>query len=433
MTHKPISAIARITEALAPHLDLNLSLELWDGTRLPLGDAVDRDLAITIRNPGTIASLVKHPTLDRLILHYIHGDIDLKGGNLFDLGDQLALKKTGKAIKKAGRGLILRNCLPFLFIKATKPGGSRGFGKDITGDKRQQADNKDFIQFHYDLSNAFYQLFLDPEMLYSCAYFEDWDNSLEQAQINKLDMICRKLRLKPGERFLDIGCGWGALVCHAVQNYGVTAHGVTLSEEQLAHARAKIDRLGLSDRITLELKDYAHLEGQFDKIASIGMYEHIGAENIPLYMSTVKRLLADDGLFLNHAITRRGKLGRKKKFSRRAEQKALLKYIFPGGELDDIGHTLLKFEHHGFEVHDVEGWREHYALTTRYWYLRLEENRDAAIAQVGEEAYRIWAAYLMGVSLAFTRGTARIYQTLISKGAKGPAPVPPSRADLYRD
>ncbi|WP_350335079.1 cyclopropane-fatty-acyl-phospholipid synthase family protein [Coralliovum pocilloporae] len=433
MTDKHVKAVGTVTAALAPHLDINASVELWDGSRLPLGTNVSNDLAIRIKSPGTIASLLKRPTLDRFILHYIHGDVDLTGGNLFDLGDQLALKKTGRALKKAGRSTILKALLPFLLVKSSKPGESRGFGKEITGENRAQADNKDFIQFHYDLSNDFYKLFLDREMLYSCAYFTDWGNSLEQAQFDKLDMICRKLRLKEGERFLDIGCGWGALVCHAVQHYGVTAHGVTLSEEQLALARAKINSLGLSDRITLELKDYAHLEGQFDKIASVGMYEHIGSDNIPLYMSTVKRLLADDGLFLNHAITRRGKQGKKKKFSKRAEQKALLKYIFPGGELDDIGNTLLKFETHGFEVHDVEGWREHYALTTRYWYLRLEENKEQAIALVGEEAYRIWAAYLMGVSLAFTRGTARIYQTLVSKGAKGPAPVPPSRADLYRD
>ncbi len=175
---------------------------------------------------------------------------------------------------------------------ATRPGTSdkdeHGFEGDIVGKKRKSADNKDYIQFHYDLSNDFYALFLDPEMVYSCAYFTDWGNAIAQAQADKLEMICRKLRLKEGERFLDIGCGWGGLVCHAAKTYGVTAHGITLSEEQLSYAREKIARLGLQDRVTVELKDYSGVTGEFDKIASIGMYEHIGLKNIPAYMQKMQ-------------------------------------------------------------------------------------------------------------------------------------------------
>ena len=179
---------------------------------------------------------------------------------------------------------------PFLFAKPTDMGDAHGFQGEITGKKRKTEDNKAYIQFHYDLSNDFYALFLDPEMVYSCAYYTDWSNGVEQAQRDKLEMICRKLRLKAGDRMLDIGAGWGGLLCHAAVNYGVTAHGVTLSEEQLAFARNKAKRLGIDDRVTFELSDYSKVTGTYDKIASIGMYEHIGLKNIPAYMSKVRSL-----------------------------------------------------------------------------------------------------------------------------------------------
>ncbi len=269
-------------------------------------------------------------------------------------------------------------------------------------------------------------------MVYTCAYFIDWSHDIARAQNDKLEMICRKLRLKPGDRFLDIGCGWGGLVCHAAQHHGVTAHGVSLSNEQLAFARAKVARLGLQDRVTLEYQDYTKMTGQYDKIASIGMYEAIGLQNIPRYMQTVRGLLAEDGLFLNHAIARRAKRGSWLPERIRPEQRALAKYIFPGGALDDIGHTIAEMELAGFEVHDVEGWRMHYARTCELWCDRLTARKDEAIRLVGEEKYRIFVAYLAGCSLAFQRGTARLFQTLASKSAKRPSPLPPTRADLYR-
>jgi len=269
-------------------------------------------------------------------------------------------------------------------------------------------------------------------MVYSCAYFTDWGNTIAQAQHDKLEMICRKLRLKPGEHMLDIGSGWGGLVCHAVQHHGVTAHGITLSEEQLSFAREKVKRLGLQDRITFELTDYSQVGGKYDKIASIGMYEHIGLKNIPTYMSKVKSLLKEDGLFLNHAIARRAPKPSLLKRRLRPEQKAIAKYIFPGGELDDIGHSIVAMERAGFEVQDVEAWRLHYARTCQLWCERLTAHKDEAIRYVSEEKYRIWVAYLAGVSLAFSRGTLRLFQTLASKSAKRPPALPPTRADLYR-
>ena len=321
----------------------------------------------------------------------------------------------------------------FAFAKSESKEIEHCFDGDETGLKRQQADNQDFIQFHYDVSNEFYRLFLDEEMVYSCGYFHSWDDSLEQAQINKLDMICRKLQLKPGERMLDIGCGWGALICHAAKNYGVQAHGITLSKKQLELTQEKIIKLGLQGQVTAELKDYADVEGPFDKISSIGMVEHVGIDNMKGYMEKVNSLLTDRGLFLNHGITRPAKMSDKALRKMSAERRLLAKYIFPGGELDHLGHMIQCMEASRFDVHDVEGWRDHYALTCRHWCKRLEANREEAIRQIGEEKYRMWILYLAGCVFALGDGGARIYQTVAtSHQAKGVSGMPPTREHLYQ-
>ncbi len=288
------------------------------------------------------------------------------------------------------------------------------------------------MHYHYDVSNAFYALFLDPEMVYTCAYFSDWSNDLATAQRDKLDMICRKLALKPGDEFLDIGCGWGALVCHAAQHYGVRAHGVTLAEEQLTAARDKIARLGLGDRVTVALKDYATLDGQYDKIASIGMFEHVGLANHPTYFETIHRLLKPRGLYLHHAIARPAKRDNKRFRKKSAEYSAMVRYIFPGAEIDHIGMSVTHLERYGFEVHDVEAWREHYARTTRFWHDRLLAHFEAAEQEVGRVKVRLWLAYLAGCSLGFERASIGIFQTLASKRTRGPAGLPPTRAHLYQ-
>jgi cyclopropane-fatty-acyl-phospholipid synthase len=431
---KQLAAAKSLAGALADKLDLDLWLTLWDGSNVPLGRNVSSRREIRISDPGVIATMLRRPSLDTLIQLYVARRIDFEGGTLVDFGQEFTRPKGGVKFKNLPKIALLKGLTPFLFAATDAPRDVGGFEGEITGKNRKITDNKAYIQFHYDLSNAFYELFLDPEMVYSCAYYTDWENGVEQAQRDKLEMICRKLRLKPGDTMLDIGCGWGGLVCHAAKNYGVKAHGITLSEEQLAFAREKVKRLGLEDLVTLELKDYMLAEGKYDKIASIGMYEHIGLKNIPAYMAKVRSLLNDNGVFLNHAISRRAHKPKGTLLPQRMrpEKKAIAKYIFPGGELDDIGHSVSAMEIAGFEVHDVEGWREHYARTCKLWCERLTANKEQAVALVGEEKYRIWVAYLAGVSLAFSRGTLRLFQTVATKSAKGKSPLPPTRADLYR-
>jgi cyclopropane-fatty-acyl-phospholipid synthase len=436
---KYLRAARRIFLHLAEIADARFSIKLWDGSIIPLGDQADPEFFISIQGPGVLGGLLRRPTLENLIRQYATGNVDFHGGDLITFYEIVRRRgrrskgvSSGRIRKRLRKSLILREALPLLFARSEEKAIAGRFGGDDTGRKQSKRDEKDFIQFHYDLSNDFYRLFLDPEMQYSCAYFTSWENSLEQAQRDKLEMICRKLRLKPGERFLDIGCGWGGLLCHAVQNYQVEGHGVTLSQEQFDFAVEKVKRLGLEDRIRIELRDYRELSGEYDKISSIGMYEHIGIANYVTYFSKVRSLLRDRGVFLNHGITRRAKSS-KRKFRRITPgRRFILKYIFPGSELDHIGHSVEVMEACGFEIHDVEAWREHYALTTRLWCRRLEVNREQAIAEVGEERFRLWIAYLAGVSFAFQDGSLRIFQTLATKhGRKGPSTLPPGRADLY--
>lgn len=429
---KQLEAVRGLVRDVASKLDLNAWVRLWDGSRLPLGAAPTGNFEIKIAGPGVLRSVLRRPTLDSVIRQYVEKGIDYSGGTLIDFGKEINARNRSVKFKPLDILKIATRLTPFFFAEEKSAKDAHGYQGDIIGRRQSKRDNTAYISFHYDLSNDFYALFLDPEMIYTCAYFTYWSNDIAQAQHDKLEMICRKLRLKPGERFLDIGCGWGGLLCHAAKYHGVKAHGVTLSKEQLAFAQEKVKRLGLEGQVTFEFIDYINMKGTFDKIASIGMYEAIGLENIQPYMRKVRSLLSEDGLFLNHAISRRAKRRSFLPEKVRPEQRALAKYIFPGGALDDIGHTVSEMELAGFEVHDVEGWRMHYARTCRLWSERLAARKDEAIALVGEDKYRIYIAYLSGCSIAFERGTARLFQTLASKTPKRPSPLPPTRADLYR-
>ncbi|MFH5804535.1 class I SAM-dependent methyltransferase [Alienimonas sp. DA493] len=434
---KQLTAARRAIAHLRETANVPISVELWDGSREPLGENPHPELRVALAGPGAIGALLRRPTLENAVRLYATGQIEFRGGSLLEFGDHVRQsgpdkKPTRKTLKTVSKRTLLKAALPFLFSKTETPVQHDYRGGDETGRDVSKRDNQDYIRFHYDLGNDFYKLFLDPRMQYSCGYFTDWNNSLEQAQHDKLDMICRKLRLKPGEKMLDIGFGWGGLVIHAAQNYGVQVHGVTLSDEQYAYTTEKVKELGLEDQITLEIKDYSKLTGTYDKISSIGMYEHVGIDNLPTYFRTLYGLLRDRGILLNHGITR-GSKGSAKKFRKmRPEHKLIAKYIFPGAELDHVGNTVQTLEAKRFEVHDVEDWREHYALTTRKWAERLSARKEEAIAMVGPERYRLWEAYLVGVSFAFWDGSLRIYQVVASKhAAKGPAELPPTRADLY--
>ena len=411
--------IAEIYKSLAPQF----AVELWDGTRLGPADGP----CLVIHDPYIIGNVLRSPRFMTLAGLWIDKRVDVKDGTLFDL----AARRT-----KGLKGSKLRKKLPLRYLAKNftallakgRPQSYRalqGNNAFVSGSDSQA------IRHHYDVSNRFYQLFLDQRMVYTCGYFTDWSNDLDQAQHDKLEITCRKLRLKPGDQMLDIGCGWGALLIHAVENFGVIGVGVTLSSAQAELAQKRIADKGLENQITIHLKSYEDMEGPFDKISSIGMFEAVGSANYHTYFSKIRQLLKPGGLYLHHTISRRMKRSDRAFRRKSPEHRALVKYIFPGGELDHLGMSIVNLERHGFEVHDVENWREHYGRTCRIWANRLHERLDEAIAEVGEPKARLWYLYLAGCALAFERGSVRVNQTLASKQVRGPSGLPPTRADLY--
>ncbi|MEX0751338.1 MAG: cyclopropane-fatty-acyl-phospholipid synthase family protein [Xanthobacteraceae bacterium] len=426
-----LTGFKRLLAHARERLALDIGFVLWDGSTVP-DNLAPAAFAVSFADEGAIAALIRRPKMETLANLWVSGRIDLRNGSLFDLAARRPKVRTREFKKTLDKSLLFKTLAKFLLV----PRGGPWPLEQIRGDKARadgsESANKENVHYHYDVSNAFYRLFLDPEMVYTCAYFRDWNNDIATAQRDKLDIICRKLRLKPEDTFLDIGCGWGALVCHAAQHHGVRAHGVTLAEEQYAYVAEKVARLGLTDRISLELRDYALIDGTFDKIASIGMFEQVGLANHPTYFQTVNRLLKPRGLYLHHTIARPAKKDDRSFHRKHPDYAALVRYIFPGGELDHLGMSIDNLERYGFEVHDVEAWREHYARTTRLWHDRLLANHEAAEREVGGVKTRLWLAYFAGCSLAFERNTVGIFQTLASKKERGASGLPPTRADLYR-
>jgi len=289
--------------------------------------------------------------------------------------------------------------------------------------------DREAIHHHYDLSNDFYSLFLDSRMVYTCAYFRTPDTDLETAQADKLDLVCRKLRLQPGERLLDIGCGWGSLAVWAAKHYGAEVLGVTLAAEQVRWAKEWIAREGIGDRCRVEHRDYRDLvgEGAFDKIAAIGIIEHVGKANYQAFFREVYDLLKPGGLFLNHGITRHYS------WRETPQWEFLVEHVFPNGELSHISHICDAMEEVDFEIVDVDGLRQHYSVTCRIWAERLRANEEKAIALVGRRKYRTWLLYLTSASIGFEQRSIGLHQVLVQRVDPGAAVVPSAREEIYRD
>jgi len=408
---------------LAEHLGGDLCLELWNGEVLPLGPNARDDVRIVVRSPNAVRRLLLKPKLATVFTLYAEEELDFAGANPIVASRRYDHFKSLNLAKNFNRKLALRCALPFL-LSAPGRSAAPAYDKKVESSFAKGRKDDELIRFHYDVSNDFYALFLDSQMVYSCGYFPTPDTSLDDAQATKLDRICRKLRLRPGDRFLDIGCGWGGLLIHAARNYGVQGHGVTLSQAQFDYANAKVAELGLSDRIKIEMRDYRAIEAPegYDKVAQVGMFEHVGLDNHDRHFAHVHKLLRPRGLYMHHAITRWATPDLSKFRKPTRYQKVISRFIFPGGELDYVGLTATNLERHGFEVHDVEGMREHYQLTLERWLDRLYENREVAAAEVGKTRMRLWMLYFAMFARAFERGTIGIFQTLASKrnvGASG--------------
>ncbi len=316
-----------------------------------------------------------------------------------------------------------RGCRPAPATHSGQRGPARLAGRRHSVERDRQA-----VTYHYDVSNDFYALWLDRRMVYSSAYFQAAGEDLDTAQARKLDYICRKLRLQPGQRLLDIGCGWGGLVLHAAQHYGVDATGITLSQPQVELANERIAAAGLSGQCRVEARDYRELDEPegYDVLVSVGMFEHVGAALLPTYFDQSWRLLKPGGVFLNHGIASRANevLPDGPNFSDA--------YVFPDGELTPISATLRAAEEAGFEVRDVESLREHYALTLRHWVRRLETQHDAALRFVDEPTYRVWRLFMSSNAHGFRTGALNVYQALLVKpDAHGRSDLPLTRADWY--
>ncbi|WP_269515804.1 SAM-dependent methyltransferase [Brevundimonas subvibrioides] len=432
-TDRRVTAARRIVAHVAEHLQADLSLRLWTGEVLPLGPKARDDIQIVVARPSAVRRLLLKPGLMTLFEMFGTGDLRVEGGSPLDAADRW---DHGRAIHLASRldkVLMAKEALPFLLggsdAEATQLPAWDTTGNDGIGAEKAGRSDQDFIQFHYDVGNDFYALFLDPEMVYSSAYFTRHDATLEAAQEEKLHRICRKLRLQPGQRLLDVGCGWAGLSCWAAKHYGVTVHGVTLSQAQLDFGRAKVEREGLSDRITLELKDYRNVEGEYDAISQVEMFEHVGFANHERHFLEMKRLLKPGGLYFHQASVRRGG---QDPIRPTDTTKVITRFIFPGGELDTIGMTVTNLGRLGFETLDVEDMREHFELTLKHWEDRLYARREEAYALVGEARTRLWLIYFALFKKGFERGSVLVYQTVAQKRRPGPSGLPLDRASLYR-
>ena len=393
--------LAQLPPALQK-LQLPLRLRLWDGHEFNFGPTPS--VTIVVKDP-TLVSQFTHPSLDLLGSAFVEGRLELEG----------SISEAIRVCDELSQALVDDD-------DNTPP-------PRVYHDKATDAES---ISYHYDLSNDFYQLWLDQDMAYSCGYFETGEESLDEAQQAKFRLLCRKLRLKPGEYLLDVGCGWGGLARFAAREYGVKVFGITLSKEQLKLARERVNAEGLQDKVDLQLLDYRDLpqDGRFDKIVSVGMFEHVGHANLREYCEILSKAVREGGLVMNHGITSKHTDGRQ---VGRGAGDFIDRYVFPNGELPHLSMMTAEISEAGLEVVDVESLRLHYARTLEHWSQRLENKLEAAAKQVPEQALRIWRLYLAGCAYAFAHGWINIDQILATKPhADGSLELPPTRADIYR-
>lgn len=382
-----------------------VEIKFWEGETLALGTAGESSVKLIFHHPGVLRSLVLKR--DPLVLTeaYLNDWFDFQGNieTVVSLGQHLAWKglKRSQGIKVWLQSLRL----PRLPLKVNPDSNREG---EVHSKERDRAA----IQHHYDVGDDFYQLWLDPWMVYSCANFEHPFMSLAEAQERKLDLSCRKLKLEPGDKLLDIGCGWGAMLRWAAKHYGVKGYGITLSEKQVEHNRKRIKEEGLEDQLQVELLDYRDLPktATFDKIVSIGMIEHVGLKQYPAYFQSAYQCLKPGGLFLNHGITSTDPW-----YGTSAGERFINRYIFPDGELIQLTPMLREAEKARWEVVDVDNWRPHYALTLRRWADNLAKAKAQAVQLIGEKLYKIWQLYLMGCAIGFENNQMGIYQTLLRR------------------
>lgn len=423
--HRPDAAEAAVrrVHALLEQRGGAIAVRLWNGTELGPPDASFR---LVLHHPWSLRQMLLPPTDLAVGEAYIFGAIDVEGSMVAAL-HAVARLRQATTLTWSERAHAARQLLSL-----PRPPGRRdaGRGPGLSGRTHSKTRDAEAVRFHYDVGNDFYRRFLDTNLVYSCGYFSDDDpvdpsrdpSALDRAQVRKLDMVCRKLRLRPGERLLDIGCGWGSLVLHAAANYGVHAVGITLSQAQAELARERVQRAGLTDRVDVRVEDYRDTSGTFDAVASIGMFEHVGEEMFSMYFAQAYALTAPGGRFLNHAITT-GRRGEVRVLSPR-DPTFVGRYVFPDGALAPAHVAVRLMEQAGFELLDVHQLRPHYARTLRHWVHNLQTNAAQLRADAGEPVYRTWRAYMSGSVVGFETNDLGVIQVL---GVKGEADLPLTR------
>ena len=399
--------LQRWVDEVRHRVTLPLRLVLWNGQYYDFS-CPDNGVfvpEVTIRVPQASAlTYLLTPSLSNLGEAYVEGKIEVEG----------KLKKI----------ISVGNALAANYLK---PVGK--FGRIVRTIRHNKEKDAEAIRYHYDVSNDFYKLWLDQNMVYSCAYFENGDEDLAAAQLKKIDHILTKINLQPGQTLLDIGCGWGALVLRATQKFGAKCVGVTLSENQYALAKERVAQAGLADQIEIRLQDYRDVTGNFDRITSVGMFEHVGLHNLPMYFAHIRNLLADDGIAMNHGITTTDINNGESPYG---GGEFIEKYVFPHGELPHISLVLKTMQEGGLEVFDVENLRRHYAKTCGIWADNLEANAKEVKQASDDRRFRIWRLYLAGSAYGFEQDWMSLYQVVCHKAGNSAATLPWSRNYIYR-